>query len=526
MATAHIDTFARDNLPPKDQWPVFLLDRPEFQYPDKLNAAVTLIGNPAFKDRIAVIDKAGRLTFGEMDILSNRIARVLVEDMGVVSGNRVLLHGPNCKMMVACWLGILKAGAIAVATMPLLRAPDLAPVIEKAKITHALSHPELAEAVQPTAEQVKTLYFDAVEAAAAGKPADFRAVETYAEDLALIAFTSGTTGVPKGTMHFHRDVMAICDAFPRSTLETQPDDIFIGTPPLAFTFGLGGLVLFPWRYGAASVLIERYTPQSLLEAIRDYKATVTFTAPTFYRLMAQAAPGIDLSSLRACVSAGEALPAAIRAAWKDASGIEMIDGIGATEMLHIFISHKPGEARPGATGKPIPGYEAKIVDLDGNEVPVGQVGRLAVRGPTGCRYLADNRQRNYVKDGWNLTGDAYLKDADGYYFFQSRTDDMIVSAGYNIAGIEVENVLLGHPAVSECAVIGVADGDRGQIVKAFVVLKAGEEACDALCKVLQDHVKATIAPYKYPRSIEFRDVLPKTETGKLQRFKLRDQTGA
>ncbi|MFD2264925.1 AMP-binding protein [Lacibacterium aquatile] len=524
MATAHIDTFAKDNLPPADQQPVFLLDRPEFQYPEKLNAAVELIGNPAFKDRIAVIDKAGRTTFGQMDDLSSRIAAVLVEDMGVVPGNRVLLHGPNCKLMAACWLGILKAGAIAVATMPLLRAADLAPVIAKAKVTHALAHPELMEALAPTTSTVKTLNFAEVEAKAAGKQ-PLPPVETYAEDLALIAFTSGTTGVPKGTMHFHRDVMVICDGFPRSMLETRADDIFIGTPPLAFTFGLGGLVLFPWRYGAASVLIERYTPQSLLEAIRDYKATVTFTAPTFYRLMAQAADGIDISSLRACVSAGEALPAAIRAAWKKASGIEMIDGIGATEMLHIFISHKPGEARPGATGKPIPGYEAKIVDQEFNEVPVGEVGRLAVRGPTGCRYLADDRQRNYVKNGWNLTGDAYLKDSDGYFFFQSRTDDMIVSAGYNIAGIEVENVLLGHPAVSECAVIGVADGERGQIVKAFVVLKSGEAASEALVKTLQEHVKATIAPYKYPRAIEFRDVLPKTETGKLQRFKLRDQTG-
>ena len=522
MATAHIDTFARDNLPPKDQWPVFLLDRPEFHYPEKLNAAVTLIGNPAFKDRIAVIDKAGRLTFGEMDVLSNRIARVLVEDMGVVSGNRVLLHGPNCKMMVACWLGILKAGAIAVATMPLLRAPDLAPVIEKAKITHALSHPELAEAVKPTADKVRTLYFDAIEAAAAGKPADFQAVETYAEDLALIAFTSGTTGVPKGTMHFHRDVMAICDAFPRSTLETQPDDIFIGTPPLAFTFGLGGLLVFPMWAGASVYFPDApFTPEGLVKLINEVGATICYTAPTFYRQMAPFVKQHGMPSLRISVSAGEALPDATRQLWKEASGIEMLDGIGGTEVFHIYISAAGNDVRRGAVGKAVPGFTAKVVDGEGNEVPHGTVGKLALQGPVGCRYLDDPRQTDYVKNGWNYPGDSFVQDDDGYFFYQARADDMIITAGYNVGGPEVEDALLKHPAVAECGVIGKPDAERGMIVKAFCVLKPGNEGNAALVKALQDHVKATIAPFKYPREIEFVPALPRTETGKLQRFKLR-----
>jgi 2-aminobenzoate-CoA ligase len=525
LASAYQDSFARDHLPPVELWPDFLLDRPEFNYPDRLNAAVELIGRAEFAGRVAVIDRDGQATFAEMDALSDRIARHLTEDMGLVTGNRVLLHGPNCRLMVAGWLGILKAGGIAVATMPLLRAPDLDPIIRKAEISHALCHDDLMAAVEPFADRLKISTFGSMAAAAAQKPAGFTPVATAQDDVALIAFTSGTTGIPKGTLHFHRDVMAICDAFPRHIAKFGPDDIVIGTPPLAFTFGLGGLVLFPWRYGGAAVLNERYTPQSLLEAIARYRATVTVTAPTFYRQMAQAAAGVDLSSLRACISAGEALPAATRAAWKAASGIEMIDGIGATEMLHIFISHPADEARPGATGRPVPGYEARVVGPDGQEVPPGTVGRLAVRGPTGCRYLADDRQRSYVKGGWNLTGDAYMMDDDGWFWFQSRTDDMIVSAGYNIAGIEVENALLTHPAVAECGVVGWPDEERGQIVKAAVVLKPGFVPSADLTRTLQDYVKGLIAPYKYPRAIEFRDSLPKTETGKLQRFKLRPTTG-
>ena len=532
--TAHVDTFTRDHLPPRDQWPDLIFDLPHLQYPDRLNCAVELLDRAlerGWGGRTAVLTPGGlRWTYAELTALANRIARVLVEDLRLVPGNRVLLRGPNSPMMAACWLAVMKAGGVAVATMPLLRAKELTDVINKAQITHALCDARLAadldaaRAACPTLATVvhfETAAAEGVEARAAGKPSTFVNVDTSAEDTALIGFTSGTTGQPKGTMHFHRDVLACCDCWPRSTLGANADDIFTGSPPLGFTFGLGGLLLFPLRVGAATLLLERASPEALLQAIAAHRATILFTAPTSYRAMAALASHFDVASLRKCVSAGESLPAATRQSWKDATGIEMIDGIGATELLHIFISHDEMHAKPGATGKPVPGYRACVMDDAGHPLPAGQVGRLAVKGPTGCRYLADDRQRQYVRDGWNYTGDAYVVDADGWFVYQARTDDMIVSAGYNIAGPEVEGALLAHPAVSECGVIGVADEERGHIVKAYVVLKAGNDAGDAMAKALQEHVKQTIAPYKYPRAVEFIDSMPRTETGKLQHFRLR-----
>ena len=438
-------------------------------------------------------------------------------------------------MMAACWFAVIKAGGIAVATMPLLRARELTEVVIKAEVTHALCDKRLAAELEgalphcPSLRSVKYWYDDAadsIDALAPRRPAEFANVDTAADDVALIAFTSGTTGKPKGTVHFHRDVIAMCDCFPRSCLKPRPDDVFCGTPPIAFTFGLGGMLCFPMRFGASTVLIEKLAPDTLLETIARFKATICFTAPTMFRAMAGIARDYDLGSLKKCVSAGEALPAPTRAAFKQATGIEIIDGIGSTEMIHIFISHTPERARPGATGYAIPGYHAAVLDGENRRCKPGEVGRLAVKGPTGCRYLADERQTDYVitqgeMRGWNLTGDAYLVDADGYFFYQARTDDMIISAGYNIAGPEVESVLLAHPAVAECGVVAAPDQERGNIVKAFVVLKPGYRAGEATVAELQDHVKRTIAPYKYPRAIQFVDALPRTETGKLQRFRLR-----
>jgi 2-aminobenzoate-CoA ligase len=445
----------------------------------------------------------------------------------------VLLRGPNNPMMAACWLAVVRTGCIAVATMPLLRAKELKPVIDKARCDAALCDFNLRDEMELVRAQCPqlgpTLYFnsdapDSLDSLASGKLNDFLAIDTAADDVCIIAFTSGTTGVPKGTMHFHRDVMAICDCFPRSCLHPRPEDIFCGTPPLAFTFGLGGLLLFPLRFGASTVLLEKLTPTTLLSAIEQYRATVCFTAPTFYRQMGSVAFDYDISSLSRAVSAGEALPLATRQLWEKETGVALIDGIGATEMLHIFISAAGEHIRPGATGKPIPGYRACVLDEQGQTAPPGMVGRLAVKGPTGCRYLADERQKNYVQHGWNLTGDAYLMDEDGYFWYQARTDDMIISAGYNIAGPEVESALLMHPAVAECGVVGAPDENRGEIVKAYVVLKQGHSPDGEMAKALQDFVKQTIAPYKYPRTIEFRTALPRTETGKLQRFRLREET--
>ena len=538
--TAHIDTFARDHLPPPDQQPEFLFELPELQFPQQLNCASELLDRwvaAGQGDRRCLRAPGGlRWTYADLQQRANRIANVLVREMGLVPGNRVLLRAPNNAMLVACWFAVVKAGAIAVATMPLLRAKELVQNIDKGQVTHALCDLSLADELRAAMRERPLLsqarFFNdpsgtGLEAAMAHQPDTFVNVPTAADDTCIFAFTSGTTGQPKATMHFHRDVMAACACWPRHVLRPRPDDVFLGSPPLAFTFGLGGLVLFPMSVGASAVLLEKASPPALLEAIPAFGVTVLVTAPTSYRAMAEPARALRLSvpqggPLRQCVSAGEVLPAATRALWKGATGIELIDGIGATEMLHIFISADEAHARPGATGTVVPGYRACVMDEAGQPSPVGCVGKLAVKGPTGCRYLDDARQANYVKDGWNYTGDAYLIDADGYFHYQARTDDMIISAGYNIGAPEVEEALMQHSAVAECAVIGVADEERGQIVKAFVVTRAGNEPNEALARALQDFVKQAIAPYKYPRAIEFRSQLPRTETGKLQRFRLRN----
>jgi 2-aminobenzoate-CoA ligase len=535
--TAHVDTFARDKLPSRNRWPELIFELPELRYPNRLNCAAELLdkmvadgGGERSVIHTLIDGKPYSCTYRQLLQRANRIARVLTEDMGLKPGNRVLLRAPNNPMMAACWFAVMKAGLIAVPTMPLLRATELKQIIDKANIGAALcdvrlkEEMELAQAGCPGMKQV--LFFndggtDSLERKLEAKSAAFRNVDTAADDVCLIAFTSGTTGQPKGTVHFHRDVLAMCDCFPRSCLKPAQDDIFCGTPPLAFTFGLGGLLCFPMRVGASTVLMERLTPDTLLGTIEKFNATICFTAPTYYRQMASLVRKHKLKSLKKCVSAGEALPDATRQLFKEASGIEIIDGIGATEMIHIFISHTPERVRRGATGYAIPGYQARVIDDAGRPCAPGVVGRLAVKGPTGCRYLADERQKDYVREGWNLTGDAYKMDADGYFYYQARTDDMIISAGYNIAGPEVESALLQHPAVAECGVVGVPDAERGQIVKACVVLKSGYTGNAPMVKELQEFVKKTIALYKYPRSVQFVASLPRTETGKLQRFKLR-----
>jgi 2-aminobenzoate-CoA ligase len=532
--TAHIDTFARDNLPPKSEWPELLLELPELKYPGRMNCATELLDKPVtrgYGHRVALRTPDGECTYTQLFTQANRLANLLVREMGLKPGNRVLLRGPNNPMMAACWFAVMKAGGVCVATMPLLRAKELTEIITKAQITHALCDKRLeeelkaAQGVCTSLKEVKYWYDDSpdsVDSLVMKQPLWFTNVATAADDVALIAFTSGTTGQPKGTMHFHRDVVAMCDCFPRSILKAGKDDVFVGTPPLAFTFGLGGMLCFPMRVGASTVLVERHTPETLLETIERFKATVCFATPVMYRGMASIARGAGISSLKKCVSAGEALPDATRQAFKEATGIEIIDGIGSTEMIHIFISHTPERVRRGATGYAIPGYQAVVLDDEGKPCAPGKVGRLAVKGPTGCRYLADDRQKNYAQNGWNVTGDAYMMDGDGYFFYQARTDDMIISAGYNIAGPEVEDALLKHPAVAECGVVGAPDEGRGTIVKAFVMLKPGNEKSEETRRALQDHVKKVIAPYKYPRAVEFVDSLPRTETGKLQRFKLRN----
>ncbi len=531
--TAHTDTFARDNLPPREQWPEFLFELPELKYPGRMNCATELLDKPVTRGhghRIALRSPDGECTYTQLFTQANRLANVLVREMGLKPGNRVLLRGPNNPTMAAAWFGVMKAGGICVATMPLLRAKELTDILRKAEITHALCDKRLDAELKAALPQCPTLHTvrywyddgpDSLDELSLQQPLWFTNVATAADDVALIAFTSGTTGKPKGTMHFHRDVIAMCDCFPRSMLKVDKDDIFCGTPPLAFTFGLGGMLCFPMRYGASTVLVEKHTPQTLLETIQNFKASVCFTTPLMYRGMAAMAGGFDISSLKKCVSAGEALPDATRSLFRQATGIEIIDGIGSTEMIHIFISHTPETARRGATGYAVPGYQATVLDEEGKACPPGAVGRLAVKGPTGCRYLADERQQNYVHNGWNVTGDAYLMDEQGYFFYQARTDDMIISAGYNIAGPEVEGALLAHPAVAECGVVGSPDAERGTVVKAFVVLKPGHPRGADIARQLQEYVKNSIAPYKYPRVVEFVDALPRTETGKLQRFKLR-----
>ncbi len=534
MATAHIDTFARDNLPPAELQPEYLFDLPELQFPAQLNCATELLDRHVRAgrgDRVCI--RAPRLswTYRDLQDKADRIAHVLVHDMGVVPGNRVLLRAPNSPLLAACWFAVMKAGAIAVATMPLLRAKELKAIIEIARVSHALCDAALAGELHEAASAVgglrrivcfNTEGADSLEAAMQRHGQPFVNVDTAADDTCILGFTSGTTGVPKATMHFHRDVMAICRCWPPHVLRASADDVFIGSPPLGFTFGLGGLLLFPLDIGACAVLLAQCGPAQLLDGIRDFGATVLFTAPTSYRLLAADGARLKQSTLRKCVSAGEALPASTRALWKQATGIEIIDGIGATEMLHIFISADEAHSRPGATGVPVPGYRAEVVDADDRPTAVGTVGRLRVKGPTGCRYLHDTRQATYVHDGWNYTGDAYFVDADGYFHYHARTDDMIISAGYNIASPEVEDALLAHPAVAECGVAGVADEERGQIVKAYVVLRPGHEGGGAMTRALQDFVKQKIAPYKYPRAVAYVSALPRTATGKLQRFRLHE----
>lgn len=541
MPTAHRDTFARDHLPPVQWQPEFCFDLPELKFPTQLNCATELLDRHIVEgqgNRICIRAPGMSWTYAELQEKANRIANVLTHDMGLVPGNRVLLRAPNNPMLAACWFGVIKAGGIAVGTMPLLRAKELKSIVEIGRVTHALCDASLSEELRQTAIETPDLrhvrYFNqqdpeqdkddsnSLDAAMQRASSTFINVDTASDDTCLLGFTSGTTGVPKATIHFHRDVIAICECWPKHILRPTADDVFIGSPPLAFTFGLGGLLLFPMAAGASTVLLEKASPPLLLEGIKSFGATIMFTAPTSYRTLSAKGSELRGTPLRKCVSAGEALPASTRALWKEATGIELIDGIGSTEMLHIFISHDEQHVRPGATGQVIPGYQARVVDDQGNEVPPGTPGKLAVKGPTGCRYLADKRQLNYVQNGWNLTGDIYVMDTDRYFFYQSRTDDMIITAGYNIAAPEVEEALMQHPAVAECAVIGVPDDERGQIVKAFVVLHAGQLQDTGMVKALQDFVKQTVAPYKYPRAIEFRESLPRTQTGKLQRFKLRE----
>ena len=537
--SAHVDTFTRDNLPPPDRWPEFLLEG--FDYPERLNVAHELTDamvEKGFGDRTALIGNGRRRTYKELADWTNRLAHVLVEDLGVQPGNRVLIRSANNPAMVACWLAATKAGAVVVNTMPMLRAGELGKVVKMARISLALCDTRLMDEMQacaaesPYLERVVgfdgTMNHDAeLDHLALEKPVHFDAVPTGRDDVALLGFTSGSTGEPKATMHFHRDLLIIADGYAREVLGVTPDDVFVGSPPLAFTFGLGGLAIFPLRFGAAATLLENASPPNMIEIIEKYRATVCFTAPTAYRAMLRAMDeGADLSSLRAAVSAGETLPAPVYEEWIAKTGKPILDGIGATEMLHIFISNRFNDHRPACTGKPVTGYEVKVIGPDGAEVPPGEVGRLAVRGPTGCRYLTDPRQADYVRDGWNITGDSFSIDEDGYLHFAARNDDMIVSSGYNIAGPTVEAALLSHPDVVECAVIGAPDAERGQIVQAHVVLSEGTPHNETTVRALQNHVKQSIAPYQYPRSIVFRDSLPKTETGKIQRFRLKPQAAA
>ena len=535
--SVHVDTFSRDHLPPREQWPdMDWTALPELMaYPPTMNAAAELLDSwidGGHGERACFSFEGETWSYARVLETANRIANVLSDELGVVPGERVLLRGPNNPMFVACWFGVLKAGAIAVATMPLLRTRELEYVCNKARVKYALCDTRLAEEMKKTllsADKLKkVVYYDG---SGSGTLNDimsqmsdgFNNVETSIDDVALIAFTSGTTGSPKGCMHFHRDIMTICDTFSRYVLRPTSTDVFLGSPPIAFTFGLGALVTFPMHAGASTVLVEKATPELLLETIQKQAVTTLFTAPTMYRVLLETLDSFDISSLNKCVSAGETLPKPTFEAWEKATGLRIIDGLGSTEMLHIFITAAGDDARAGATGKAIPGYQAKVVDDAGNDVPDGTVGRLAVRGATGCRYLDDpDNQARYVSDGWNFPGDAYLRDEDGYFWFQARADDMIISAGYNISGPEVEEVLLEHDKVAECGVVASPDEERGFIVKAFVVAR-DNAGSDELATELQNFVKAEMAPYKYPRAIEFVDELPRTDTGKLQRFKLRQQ---
>lgn len=532
--SAHTDTYTRDNLPPADSWPTFLTEN--FNYPEHINVGSILTDamvDKGFGDNVALIGNGRQRTYKELADWTNRLAHALVEDYGVKPGNRVLIRSANNPAMVACWLAATKAGAVVVNTMPMLRAGELSAIVDKAEISIALCDSRMMDEIVScgkTSKFLKTIVsFDGtanhdaeLDRIALGKSVKFAAVKTGRDDVALLGFTSGTTGDPKATMHFHRDLLMIADGYAAEVLGVTPNDVFVGSPPLAFTFGLGGLAIFPLRFGATATLLETASPANMIEIIETHKATICFTAPTAYRAMMRAMDeGADLSTLRCAVSAGETLPAPVFDEWHKKTGKPMLDGIGATELLHIFITNRFDDAKAACTGRPVTGYEAKVVDDDMREMPRGEPGRLAVRGPTGCRYLADDRQQKYVRDGWNITGDTFVQDDHGYFHFAARNDDMIVSAGYNIAGPEVEAALLSHPHVVECAVIGIPDEDRGFIVQAHVVLTNDVPRDEYTIKRLQDHVKATIAPYKYPRSVVFTDTLPKTQTGKIQRFQLR-----
>jgi 2-aminobenzoate-CoA ligase len=534
--SGHQDPFGRESLPPLAQWPDLLAPPHGLSYPDRLNAADALLDahvRAGGGQRLALRGAGICWTYEQLRDQVDRIAHVIANQWQLPTGSRVLLRGANHPMLAACWLAVIKAGCIAVTTMPLLRERELGVIADKARINAALCDASLLPAWQAVAQErsqrglpCPTLGYGnddpaGLEAAMARHDAPFAAADTAQDDVALIAFTSGTTGVPKGTMHFHRDLLLIADVLSAHLLEPDPDDVFIGTPPLAFTFGLGGLLVFALRVGASAVLEPQWSPESLLQGLAEYGASICFTAPTFYRKMAPLAPSHDLRRLRHAVSSGEMLPADTRAQWLAATGLELTECLGSTEMLHAFIACKPGQVRAGSTGQVVPGYEACILDDTGQRLPAGQIGRLAVRGPTGCRYLSDDRQTRYVQQGWNLTGDAYRMDEDGYFWYQSRTDDMIISAGYNIAGPEVEDVLLTHPAVAECGVVGAPDAERGQVVMAFVVLRAPKQPSDELAAELQQWVKQNLAPYKYPRRVRFVDALPRTENAKLQRFVLR-----
>ncbi len=541
VPSAQADHFVHDRLPPPEQWPELRFDRPELQLPAQVNAVQALFERATragHADRPLFRSDERTLSYAQAQAEVNRIANALTVELGLVPGNRVLLRGGNSVAMALAWLATVQAGLIAVATMPLLRAKELGAVIAKAQPSVALCDVKLQDelktalAADPASAGMRLLVFNtggvdvphSLEAMAARQCEHSTPCPTAATDIALLAFTSGTTGTPKAAVHTHRDVLAACETWPRHVLRATPDDIVVGSPPLAFTFGLGGLLVFP-MWAGASVYFPSipYTPEAMVQLIGRVGATICYTAPTFYRQMAAFAQQHGIGKLRISVSAGEGLPDATRQLWKQATGLEMLDGIGATEMFHIFISSPPEAVRRGAIGQVVPGYEARVVNDAGEPLPVGEVGKLAVIGPTGCKYLDEPRQTQYVKAGWNFPGDAFRQDADGYFFYQARTDDMIITAGYNVAGPEVEASLLQHPAVAECGVVGCPDEERGQIVLAYVVLKPGEAADAAQVKALQDHVKQNMAPYKYPREVVFVTQLPRTETGKLQRFALRQQ---
>ncbi|MDT7634594.1 MAG: 2-aminobenzoate-CoA ligase [Pseudonocardiales bacterium] len=531
--SAHVDTFCRDNLPARRDWPELVFDLPELRYPDRLNCATELLDGAVGRwgpDRPCVLSPTGTWSYGELLARANQVAGVLVE-LGVVAGNRVLLRGPNNPWLAACWLGVLKAGAVAVTTMPLLREHELSKIVEVSRPTLALTDHRFAAELHALGGDLPVLSYggdapDDLSVRAAARPATFDDVPTAADDVALLAFTSGTTGAPKATMHFHRDVLAIADTFSRHVLRPTPDDVFTGSPPLAFTFGLGGLLVFPLHAGAATLLVEKAGPVELIETAARHGVTVLFTAPTAYRAILASPSAHLLRGLRRAVSAGESLSAELATRFHAATGRWLIDGIGGTEMLHIFISAADDEVRPGATGKIVPGYRAAVLDPDGHPVPDGTPGLLAVKGPTGCRYLADDRQSQAVRNGWTLTGDTFVRDADGYYWYRARSDDLIISAGYNIAGPEVEEVLLGHPDVLDCAVVGTPDPDRGAIVTAFVVLAPGVAGGEHTRRALQEFAKSSMAPYKYPRLLEFVPALPRNANGKLQRYLLRRRAAA